>query len=60
MVSRETQPKRLTMSLIEAAKLLGIGKNQVYQAARKGQIPTIRIGSRILVPVAALNRLLDG
>jgi excisionase family DNA binding protein len=50
--------KRLTMTIPEAAKQLGIGRNQGYQAAKAGQIPTIKIGKRFLVPVAALeNRL---
>ncbi len=52
--------KRLTMTIPEAAKKLGIGLNQGYQAARTGQIPTIRVGTRILVPVVALeNKLLN-
>ena len=42
----------------ETAKALGLGKNAVYQAARNGQIPTLRIGRRILVPLTALERLL--
>lgn len=40
--------------------ILGIGRNQTYAAAKSGQIPTIRIGGRILVPRAALMRLLSG
>ena len=42
----------------EAGAKLGIGKNSAYAAARTGQIPTIRIGYRLLVPVAAFHRLL--
>ncbi len=42
----------------ETGRALGLGKNAVYQAARNGQIPTLRIGRRILVPRAALERLL--
>ncbi len=52
--------KRLTMTIPEAAERLGIGRNQGYEAARCGQIPTIRIGKRLLVPVTALeNKLLS-
>jgi hypothetical protein len=29
-------------------------------AARRGEIPTIKIGKRILVPLAALERMLQG
>jgi excisionase family DNA binding protein len=50
--------ERLTFTIAETAKKLGIGKNQAYEAARCGEIPTIRIGKRILVPKAALDRML--
>jgi excisionase family DNA binding protein len=50
----------LTLNLWpETAKALGVGKNAIYEAARRGQIPTVRIGRRILVPRAALDRLLS-
>jgi excisionase family DNA binding protein len=55
---KAASPERKTITVTEAAKLLGIGKNQAYEAARRGEIPVIRIGRRILVPVAALERLL--
>lgn len=42
-----------------AAKRLGIGKNSAYEAVKSGQLPVIRIGRRLLVPLAALERLLD-
>jgi excisionase family DNA binding protein len=41
------EPK--TQSVEEAAKELGIGRNQAYLAAKRGEIPSIRIGKRILV-----------
>ena len=47
-----------TYSIPEAAKVLGIGRTAAYEGARTGQIPTIRIGKRILVPIAALERKL--
>jgi DNA binding domain, excisionase family len=48
-----------TLSVSEAGKVLGIGRSAAYEAARSGQLPTIRIGRRILVPLVALERLLD-
>jgi len=54
------QPVRRTATVAEAAKLLGIGRNQAYEAARRGQLPAIRIGKRLLVPLAALERMLQG
>jgi excisionase family DNA binding protein len=60
------QPKRqpaaatvtATTTIVEAAKRLRIGRNQAYEAAHRGEIPTIRIGRRWLVPTAALDRML--
>lgn len=43
----------------EVGDILGLRKNAVYAAAHRGEIPTIRIGGRILVPKAALDRLLE-
>lgn len=47
-----------TLTVPEAGKILGIGRSVAYEAARSGQIPTIRVGRRILVPRFALERLL--
>ena len=52
------QQGRQTMSVEEAARALGCGRNAAYQAVRSGQIPSIRLGRRIVVPRAALEQLL--
>jgi hypothetical protein len=50
--------KRPTMQVPEAGKqYFGLGRNASYDAARRGQIPTIRIGSRVFAIVAALDRM---
>lgn len=43
----------------EAAGILRLSKASAYAAAERGEIPTIRIGRRLLVPTAALRRLLQ-
>jgi excisionase family DNA binding protein len=48
-----------TLSVPEAGKLLGIGRNLAYDAASRGELPTIRIGRLLRVPVRALERMLD-
>lgn len=50
--------ERVTISVPEAARRLGIGRNQGYEAAARGEIPTIRLGKRLLVPVAAFEAML--
>ncbi|MBA7499455.1 hypothetical protein ES704_02199 [subsurface metagenome] len=49
---------KLTLSVEEAAKVLGIGRNLCYDRVKTGEIPVIKIGRRLLVPRAALEKLL--
>ena len=51
--------ERLTYKVIEAAQLLGLSKNSVYQACLKGEIPHLKIGKRILIPRVQLDRMLN-
>lgn len=50
---------RMTLTVTEAAELLGIGRSAAYEACQRGQIPTVRIGRRILIPRSALERFLE-
>ena len=52
--------ERLTLTVKEAQKILGLGRSLVYQGIEAGEIPSVRIGRRILIPKAALYRLLEG
>ena len=52
--------QRKTYDVDEAGRLLGLGRNAAYEAAKRGDIPIIRIGRRLLVPKAALDRMLNG
>ena len=56
----EHTQERATYTLDKTANILGISRAGAYQAARRGEIPTIRFGKRILVPRKALERLLEG
>ena len=51
--------ERVTYTVAEVAQALGIGERQAYQAVHAGTIPSIRIGTRTLIPRRALQRLLD-
>lgn len=50
--------ERQTYTIDEAAKILGIGRNSAFDAAKRGELPVIRLGRRLVVPRAALQRLL--
>ncbi len=48
---------RLTVTVPEAGVLLGLSRGSAYAAAHRGEIPTLRLGHRLLVPVPRLLEL---
>jgi Helix-turn-helix domain len=55
-----TDREELTLSVPEAAsRYFGLGKNAAYAAAARGDLPTIRIGRVLRVPVRALEAMLN-
>jgi Helix-turn-helix domain len=49
-----------TLTVPEAGRrYFDLGRNASYEAARRGEIPTIRIGRLLRVPVIALERMLE-
>ena len=48
----------LVYTIEEAAELLKVGRSGAYEAARRGDIPVLRIGRRWLVPRVALDKML--
>lgn len=53
------EDERLTLTVEETAKLLGIGRQLAYERAKTGEIPVIKIGRRLVVPRRALEKLLE-
>lgn len=49
---------RATITIDEAAAVLGLSRGAMYQAARTAEIPTLKFGRRIVVPVVPLLALL--
>ncbi|MFT3831898.1 MAG: helix-turn-helix domain-containing protein [Micropruina sp.] len=50
--------ERLTMTVEEAAAVLGIGRSAAYAAVRAGEIPALRVGRKLLVPRQRLLAML--
>jgi excisionase family DNA binding protein len=50
---------RLTLTVEEAAHLLGISRGLAYELARCGKLPVVRLGRRMLIPRAALEKMLS-
>jgi excisionase family DNA binding protein len=49
---------RLTFTVDEVAAALGISRSSAYECAKRGDIPTVRLGRRIVVPRRAVLKLL--
>lgn len=58
MSTRSPRPEPLVLSVREAGALLGLGRGASYAAAKRRELPTLRIGRRIVVPKAALDAML--
>lgn len=59
-VEVEVEVEQLTETVERVAALLGIARATAYRAVHRGEIPSVKIGRRYLVPRAALRRLLRG
>ena len=53
----KTAVKALAVSVPDAAKMLGIGRNTGYEAVKRGDIRAVKIGGRIVVPLSEIKRL---
>ena len=51
---------RRTYTVTEVAELLGISRSSAYQCVRRGEIPSLVLGRRVVVPRSAVERLLTG
>ena len=54
-----TRDGRLVLSVTEAAGLLGISRGLAYELVARGELPSLRLGRRIVVPRRALEALLE-
>ena len=54
-----TNERAKVLTVEEAGRWLGIGRSAAYDAIQRNELPHIRIGRRIVVPIKALERLLD-
>jgi excisionase family DNA binding protein len=51
--------QKLTYTVAEVAKLLGISRATAYEQANSGALPSIKMGRRILIPKMAFERFLQ-
>ncbi len=59
-MNRTELSERVTVTVEEAGQAIGLSRGAAYNAARRGDIPTVKIGKRLLVPTHVLLAKLDG
>lgn len=53
----EKNQRPLLLSVPQAAHLLGIGATLCWEMVYAGRIPSVRLGRRVLIPRAAVERM---
>jgi excisionase family DNA binding protein len=52
--------ERSTMTVEEAAVVLGISRTSAYECVRRGELRAVRLGRRLVVPRIVVDQLLTG
>jgi excisionase family DNA binding protein len=58
-VITRAEGERLVIAVDEAAHLLGISRSLAYELCARGELPTIRLGRRLVVPKRALFKMIE-
>lgn len=58
-IERNSGVERLCLTVSEAAAMLGISRNFAYELVKQKQLPVIKFGKRLLIPRAALAKMLE-
>ena len=59
-MNTQTEPEdRITYDPKEFMTITGLSKTAVYQGIDRGEIPSVRIGRRILIPKSAVDKMFD-
>jgi len=59
MITDSRSDDRLTLTVEQAGKMLGISRATAYQLANQGKLPAIRLGRRLLISKAGLERMVN-
>lgn len=60
MYQSEPAIRRRVASVTEAAAMLGISRSHAYELVARGELPSVRLGRRLLVPLTAIEKILWG
>lgn len=60
MDTTPTEQAPLTITVERAGQLLGISRGLAYDLVRRGELPAVRLGRRVVVPASAIEEILRG
>jgi excisionase family DNA binding protein len=55
---QSTELKKLTISVREAAAMIGVSQRTIWSLAKSGELPVVKIGTRRLFQISALERFI--
>ena len=55
----ETTVERLTATVTEAAKMIGVSERTIHQLTKEGKLPHKRVGRRLLFPIESVRRFVS-
>lgn len=58
-VEKRVSVEPLLLSVVDAARVLGVGRTKLYELIAAGDIEVVRIGRAVRVPIAALREFVD-
>lgn len=53
-------PGKLVLSIAEAAEVLGVSDDLIYELTARGELPCLRLGRRKVIPMVAIQAIIDG
>ena len=56
----EEVPTKLVLSIAEAAEVLGVSDDLIYELTARGELPCLRLGRRKVIPAIAIQAVIDG
>lgn len=51
--------EKKTLTIAEAAQVIGISRSLAFRLASEGKLPTIKLATKRVIPIAALDRWLE-
>ncbi|MCU1428669.1 MAG: DNA-binding protein [Actinomycetia bacterium] len=60
IVEHQVAVEPLLLSIVDAARVFGVGRTKLYELIAAGDVDIVRIGRAVRVPLAALHEFVDG